>query len=60
MRSLMDCPASQLFDFFYKHDTTDFCGDKTQNDYKDHEFKVVTWNNLYCKGVSAEGEISPN
>ena len=32
-----------------------------QSDYKDHEFKAVTWNNLYCKVfLLSEREISPN
>ena len=40
---------------FYKQDTTDniLLWGKTQTDYKDHELKAVTRNNLYCKGISA-------
>ena len=26
---------------------------KTQSGYKYHKLKAVTWNNLYCKGISA-------
>ena len=46
---------------FYKHNTVDYrlLWDNVQSDFKDHELKAVTWNNLYCKGVS-EREISPN
>ena len=47
---------------FYKHDTTDYriLWDKTQSGYKYHELMAVTWNNLYCKGISAtcEGNYS--
>ena len=43
-----------------KHATTDFLWGKTQSHYKDHELKAVTWNNLFCKAISAEREISPN
>ena len=40
---------------FYKQDTTDYrlLWGNTQSDYKDHELKAVTRNNLYCKGISA-------
>ena len=51
----MDCPARQLCDFVYKHNTIDYrlLWDNTQSDFKDHELNAVTWNNLYCKGISA-------
>ena len=41
--------------FFYKHNTIDnrFLWDNTQSDFKDHEINAVTWNTLYCKGISA-------
>ena len=47
---------------FYNHDTTEYSllWDKTQSDYKDQELKAVAWSNLYCKGISAEREISQN
>ena len=49
--------------FFYKHDTTDYIllWSKTQSDCKEHEFKAVSWNNLYCKVfLLSEREISLN
>ena len=50
----MDCPARQLCDYFTSTIllTTEFCGTITC-DYKDHELNAVTWNNLYCEGISA-------
>ena len=41
--------------YFYKHNTIDyrFLWDNTQSDFKDHDINAVTWNNLYCKGISA-------
>ena len=42
---------------FYIHNTIDYriLWDNTQSDYIDHELtcNAVTWNNLYCKGISA-------
>ena len=40
---------------FYKHNTIDYriLWDNTQSDYKGHELNAVTWNSLYCKGISA-------
>ena len=49
--------------FFYKHDTTDYrlLWSKTQSDCKEHEFKAVSWNKLYCKGtLLSEREFSPS
>ena len=47
--------SESLVRYFYKRDTTDYrlLWGKNQSDYKDHEFKAVTWNNLHCKGISA-------
>ena len=48
--------------YFYKHDISDYrlLRGKNQSDYKDHKYKAVTWNNLYCKGISAIGDLEGN
>ena len=40
---------------FYKQNTIDYriLWDNTQSDFKDHEHNALTWNNLYCKCISA-------
>ena len=55
MKAIDGLPSETIVRLFYKHNTIDYriLWDKTQSDYKDHELNAVTWNNLYCKGISA-------
>ena len=48
-------PSETIVRLFYKHNTIDYrlLSGNTQSDYKDHKLNAVTWNNLYCKGISA-------
>ena len=63
MKSIDGLSSETIVRLFYKHNTIDnriLC-DNTQSDYKDHQLDAMTWNNLYCNGISAfwEGN-SPN
>ena len=62
MKSLMDCPARQLCDYFTSTilQSTAFFGTRPRVTVKTTNLVAVAWNNLYCKGISAEREISPN
>ena len=55
MKVIDGLSSETIVRLFYKHNTIDYrlLWDNTQSDYKDHELKAVTWNNLYCKGISA-------
>ena len=55
MEAIDGLSSKTIVRLFYKHNTIDYriLWDNTQNDYKDHKLDVVTWNNLYCKGISA-------
>ena len=62
MKTIGGLSSETIVLVFYKHNTIDYrlWWDNTQSDYKDHEPNAVTWNNLYCKGISAicEGKKS--
>ena len=55
MKAIDGLSSETIVQLFYKHNTVDYrlLWDNTQSDYKDHELNAVTWNNLYCKGISA-------
>ena len=55
MKAIDGLSSETIVRLFYKHNTIDYrlLWDNTQSDYKDHELNAVTWNNLYCKVVSA-------
>ena len=55
MKAIDGLSSETIVWLFYKHNTIDYriLWDNTQSDYKDHELNAVTWNNLYCKGISA-------
>ena len=55
MKAIDGLSSETIVRLFYKHNTIDYIilWDNTQSDYKDHEPNAVTWNNLYCKGISA-------
>ena len=55
MKAIDGLPSETIVGLFYKHNTIDYriLWDNTQSDYKDHELNAVTWNNLYCNGISA-------
>ena len=55
MKAIDGLSSETIVQLFYKHNTVDYrlLWDNTQSDYKDHELNAVTWNNLYCKCISA-------
>ena len=55
MKAIDGLSSETIVQLFYKHNTVDYwlLWDNTQSDYKDNELNAVTWNNLYCKGISA-------
>ena len=55
MKAIDGLSSETIVRLFYKHNTIDYrlLRDNTQCDYKDHELYAVTWNNLYCKSISA-------
>ena len=63
MKVIDGLSSETIVRFFYKHNTIDYrlLWDNTQSDYKDQEFKAMTWNNSYCTVfLLSEREISPN
>ena len=55
MKAIDGLSSETIVRLFYKHISIDYRSlwDNTQSDYKDHELYAVTWNNLYCKVISA-------
>ena len=55
MKTIEGSSSETIVRLFYKHNTINciILWDNTQSDFKDHELNAVTWNNLYCKGISA-------
>ena len=55
MKAIDGLSSETIVRLFYKHNTINYIilWDNTQSDHKDHELNAVTWNNLYCKGISA-------
>ena len=55
MKTIDGLSSETIVRLFYKHNTINYIilWENTQSDYKDHELNAVTWNNLYCKGISA-------
>ena len=62
MKTIDGLSSETIVQLFNKHNTINYIilWYNTQSDYKDHELNAVTWNNLYCKGISAtwEGNLS--
>ena len=55
MKTIDGLSNETIVRLFYKHNTINYIilWDNTQSDYKDHELNAVTWNILYCRGISA-------
>ena len=55
MKAIDGLSSETIVRLYYKRNTIDYriLWHNTQSDYKDHELNAVTWNNLYCKGISA-------
>ena len=57
----MDCPARQWCDYFTNTKLQTFVG-QSPRDYKDHDLKAVTWNNIWrsvelCQIIHAFSQI---
>ena len=55
MKAIDGLSSETIVRLFYKENTIDYriLWDNTQSDFKDHEHNALTWNNLYCKCISA-------
>ena len=63
MKAIDELSSETIVRLFFKHNTIDYrlFWDNTQSDFKDHELKAVTRNNLYWNVfLLSEREISPN